>query len=54
MNSAVAEKEMQEWTAEERSTANSKYGCEILLEKTTLQSAKDSSFQMMHILFGTM
>lgn len=44
MNSAVAEKEMQEWTAEERSTANSKYGCEILLEKTTLQSAKDPSF----------
>lgn len=44
MSSAVAEKEMQEWTAEEKSTANSKYGCEILLERTTLQLAKDPTF----------
>jgi hypothetical protein len=44
MTSAVAEKEMQEWTAEEKSTSNSKYGCEILLERTTLELVKDASF----------
>ena len=39
-----AEKNMAEYGKEEKTVLPSKYGCEILLEKTTLDKAKDSSF----------
>jgi hypothetical protein len=35
---------MEESTQEEKSIVPSKYGCEILLEKTTLEKSADSSF----------
>lgn len=43
--SKVAEKTMTEWeNGKENTNTPSSYGCEILLEKTTLQQAKDPSF----------
>ena len=39
-----SEKSMSEYGREERSVLPSTYGCEILLEKTTIAQAKDSSF----------
>lgn len=45
MTSAVStEKDMAEYGKEEKNILPSKYGCDILLEKTTLDRAKDSSF----------
>ena len=45
MNTTVStEKNMAETGREERNVLPSKYGCEVLLEKTTLERAKDSSF----------
>ena len=45
MTSAVkTEKSMAEYEREERSVLPSTYGCEVLLEKTTIERAKDSSF----------
>lgn len=41
---AVVEKQMAEWTQQERQEINSVYGCEILLEKSTLGQIKDPSF----------
>ena len=38
------EKRMADKGREERSVLPSNYGCEILLEKTTVETAKDSSF----------
>ena len=38
------EKSMAEYGREEKNILPSKYGCEILLEKTTLEKAKDTSF----------
>lgn len=38
------EKNMADKKQEEKSVLPVKYGCEILLEKTTLEKAKDSSF----------
>ena len=38
------EKGMTEYGNEERSVLPGNYGCEILLEKTTIDRAKDSSF----------
>jgi len=38
------EKSMAESEKEEKNILPSRYGCEILLEKTTLEKAKDSSF----------
>ena len=38
------EKDMADYGNEERVVVPSNYGCEILLEKTTLERAKDSSF----------
>lgn len=38
------EKSMAEYEKETRSVLPSSYGCDILLEKTTLDRAKDSSF----------
>lgn len=43
MSSATKEIE-SEWTAEEKKTIPPLYGCEILLENTTLDNANDSSF----------
>ena len=40
----LAEKEMTQWTPEERKEIPSRYGCEILFERTTLQQIKDPSF----------
>jgi hypothetical protein len=39
----VAEKEMAEWTPEEKKEITSQYGCEILFQRTTLQQIKDPS-----------
>jgi hypothetical protein len=39
----VAEKEMAQWTPEEKKEIPSQYGCEILFERTTLQQIKDPS-----------
>jgi hypothetical protein len=39
----VAEKEMTQWTPEEKKEIPSQYGCEILFERTTLQQIKDPS-----------
>jgi hypothetical protein len=45
MISAVhTEKNMSDYGKEEKNIVSSKYGCEILLEKTTLEKAKDTSF----------
>lgn len=45
MTSAVStEKNMAEYGKEEKTILPSSYGCDILLEKTTLDRAKDSSF----------
>lgn len=38
------EKEMGEYDNDEKSILPSKYGCDILLQKTTIERAKDSSF----------
>jgi len=38
------EKRMADKEREERSVLASNYGCEILLENTTIETAKDSSF----------
>jgi hypothetical protein len=39
----VAEKEMAQWTPEEKKEIPSQYGCDILFERTTLQQIKDPS-----------
>lgn len=39
----VAEKEMTQWTPEEKKEIPSQYGCELLFERTTLQQIKDPS-----------
>jgi len=45
MTTAVnTEKDMAEHDRKERSVLPSTYGCEIILEKTTVEQAKDSSF----------
>jgi hypothetical protein len=40
----VVEKKMAENKQEQNTTNPSLYGCEVLLEKTTLQQTKDSSY----------
>jgi len=40
---AVAEKEMPQWTPEEKKETSSRYGCEILFERATLAQVKDPS-----------
>lgn len=42
--SLVVEKKMTKQRKEENINNPSSYGCDVLLEKTTLQQAKDSSF----------
>jgi len=45
MTTAVnTEKDMAEHDRKERSVLPSTYGCEIILEKTTVEQTKDSSF----------
>jgi len=39
----VEEKKMEHWTPEERKETSSRYGCEILFERTTLAQVKDPS-----------
>jgi hypothetical protein len=39
----VAEKEMAQWTPEEKKEITSRYGCDLLFERTTLQQIKDPS-----------
>lgn len=39
----VVEKKMTEWTPEEKKEVPSKYGCELLFQRTTLQQIKDPS-----------
>jgi hypothetical protein len=39
----VVEKEMAQWTPEEKKEISSQYGCEILFERTTLNQIKDPS-----------
>jgi hypothetical protein len=39
--SVVLEKEMSQWTPEEKKSIPPQYGCEILFERTTLQQIKD-------------
>jgi hypothetical protein len=42
---STIEKEVTlEWTQEEKNTLPPRYGCQILLENTTLELAKDPSF----------
>lgn len=38
------EKDMAEFGKDERSVLPSSYGCDIILEKTNIEAAKDSSF----------
>ena len=38
------EKDMAEYEKEEKNILPSRYGCDILLEKTNIEQAKDSSF----------
>jgi hypothetical protein len=45
-SSVAEEKTTVEWTAEEKKDIPSRYGCEILLEKATLQQLKDPSFPL--------
>jgi hypothetical protein len=42
--SDAEEKTTVEWTAEEKKDIPSRYGCEILLEKATIQKLKDPLF----------
>lgn len=45
-SNVAEEKTTVEWTAEEKRDIPSRYGCEILLEKATLQQLKDPSFPL--------
>jgi hypothetical protein len=38
---AVAENKMAQWTPEEKKEIPSQYGCELLIERATLQQIKD-------------
>ena len=40
---AVAERKMIHWTPEEKTEISSRYGCEILFERATLDQVKDPS-----------
>lgn len=45
-SSVITEKDMAEYERTERNILPSSYGCEILLEKTTLDKIKDPSFPL--------
>lgn len=44
VNTIEREEVIVEWTQEEKLSIPPRYGCQILLENTTLEVAKDSSF----------
>jgi hypothetical protein len=44
VKSKVGREIILEWTQEEKTTLPPRYGCQILLENTTVEQAKDSSF----------
>lgn len=44
VNTIAREEVILEWTQEEKLSIPPRYGCQILLENTTLEVAKDSSF----------
>ena len=44
VESVVGQEVVLEWTPEEKNNIPPKYGCQILLQNTTLEIAKDSSF----------
>ena len=44
MKSVVEKTKMAEWSGKENTNNPSSYGCQILLEKTTLAEAKDPNF----------
>ena len=44
VNTIEREEVILEWTQEEKLSIPPRYGCQILLENTTLEVAKDSSF----------
>ena len=43
-NAQGREEEMIEWTKEEKESLPPRYGCQILVEKGTLEQVKDSSW----------
>ena len=44
VESIVGQEVSLEWTPEEKNNVPTRYGCQILLQNTTLEVAKDSSF----------
>ena len=44
VESIVGQEVSLEWTPEEKNNVPPRYGCQILLQNTTLEVAKDSSF----------
>lgn len=44
VKSVVGQEVSLEWTPEEKTNLPPRYGCQILLQNTTLEIAKDSSF----------
>ena len=44
VESLVGQEVSLEWTPEEKNNVPPRYGCQILLQNTTLEIAKDSSF----------
>ena len=44
VESVVGQEVGVEWTPEEKNTIPPRYGCQILLENTTVEAAKDPSF----------
>ena len=44
VESIVGQEVSLEWTPEEKNNVPPRYGCQILLQNTTLEIAKDSSF----------
>jgi hypothetical protein len=43
LSKTVVEGEIMQWTPEEKKETSSRYGCEILFERTNLSQVKDSS-----------
>ena len=44
VESVVGQEVSLEWTPEEKTNLPPRYGCQILLQDTTIEQAKDSSF----------
>jgi hypothetical protein len=43
VKATVVEKEMNEWTLEEKKDLTTQYGCELIFERATLEQVKDES-----------